>query len=452
MNRLLMASLWLVVMPATAMADERPVPLTDTDFRAHAAPEVRLGQMLFWDAELSGNRNISCGTCHHPEFATADGVSLSLGEGGRGLGPDRVADPANLPEQRIPRNAPALFNLGIHDLRTIFHDGRIEADANRASGFRTPLEDEMVAGFASLLSAQSMFPVLSPDEMAGHYTENEISTAVRQGRITGKDGAWDRIAARIRAIPAYRDMFNAAYPDIAAGREIGFTDISNAMAAFISVEWRSDGAPFDAWLRGEADLPPLAAQGADLFYGKAGCATCHSGPLLTDQGFHAMAEPQLGPGKSERFESHQRDLGRMRVTNRAEDAYAFRTPSLRNVAATGPYGHAGAHPDLRDFVIYHADPRAGLATYQPAAVLPPFDPARKDWAIMSDPMEVAAISAAYSGPAQALAQHEVDAILAFLDTLTDPAAIAGRLGIPQAVPSGLPIDRQSGLPSHSDRD
>ncbi|WP_323005073.1 cytochrome-c peroxidase [Pseudorhodobacter sp.] len=436
----LLAAFGSVAMAETR-AETRPLPLTDADFRHHSQPEVALGQALFWDAELSGNRNISCATCHHPRFGTGDGVSLALGEGGIGIGPDRRPDPANLPEQRIPRNAPALFNLGILDLRNLFHDGRIEADRTRASGFRTPLEDEMVSGFASLLSAQSMFPVLSPDEMAGHYSENEVSKAVRTGQLTGPNGAWEKIAARIAAIPAYQQQFAAVYPEIAAGRPVQFTDISNAIAAFISFEWRSDTAPFDAWLRGAAQLPPLAAKGADLFYGDAGCSTCHSGPLLTDQAFHAMGSPQLGPGKAERFESNQRDLGRSRVTNRSADAYAFRTPSLRNITATGPYGHAGGHADLRAFVLFHANPAAGLDTYTPQAVLSGFTTDKDDWAMLQDKAETAAIKQAIRQPARALTDDEATAILAFLDSLTDPAALAGRLGIPLAVPSGLPIDR-----------
>lgn len=431
----------LAAFGSVAGAETIPKPLNDADFRPHSQAEIALGQLLFWDAELSGNRNISCGTCHHPRFGTGDGVSLSLGEGGIGLGPARHPDMADLPEQRIPRNAPALFNLGVLNLRSLFHDGRIEADATRATGFRTPLEDEMVSGFASLLSAQSMFPVLSPDEMAGHYSENEISKAVRTGQLTGPNGAWEKIAARISAIPAYRQQFAAVYPDIGAGRPIHFTDISNAIAAFVSFEWRSDTAPFDAWLRGAAPLPPLAAQGADLFYGSAGCSACHSGPLLTDQAFHAMGSPQLGPGKTERFETNQRDLGRMRVTNRAEDVYAFRTPSLRNVTATAPYGHAGGHKDLRSFVMFHTDPAAGLDAYVAQAVLPAFSPAKDDWAVTNDKAEAEAIKHAIRQPAQKLTETETTAILAFLESLTDPTAIAGRLGIPASVPSGLPIDR-----------
>ena len=424
-----------------ALAADLPRPLVDADYMPVDAAEAKLGQLLFYDRILSGNRNIACATCHHPKFATSDGLSLGMGEGGVGLGPDRRADPANLPEQRIPRNSPALFNMGAHEVTVMFHDGRIEADPTRPSGLRTPLEDEMVEGFANLLSAQTMFPVLSPDEMTGHYQENDVSKAVRQGRITGEDGAWDIISQRVEAIPAYRAMFADVYPEIAAGREVRFTDISNAIAAFVAFEWRSDTSPFDAFLRGEGDLPPDAARGLGLFYGGAGCAACHSGPLLTDHRFHAMGAPQLGPGKAERFETHQKDIGRMRVTGREADAYAFRTPSLRNVARTGPWGHAGGHSDLAAFLRHHADPVAGLAAYAPQATLPDLPGTKPDWTIMEAAALRDEIAGAVEGRPVALSEGDVADLIAFLGTLTDDAAIAGRLGVPETVPSGLPVDR-----------
>jgi cytochrome c peroxidase len=245
----------------------------------------------------------------------------------------------------------------------------------------------------------------------------------------------------VAAIEEYRVRFAAVYPEIAAGREIAFTDLSNAIAAFIEHEWRADGSAFDAFLRGEGALPPEAMAGMELFYGEAGCAACHSGPFHTDHSFHAMGAPQLGPGKAERFERHSRDVGRMRVTNDPADAYAFRTPSLRNVAATGPWGHAGGHSDLRAFLAYHADPAAGLAAYTDAATLPPFEPKKPDWAILEDPAERDAIRAAIVRPPVALSDADLDALLAFLGTLTDQKAIDGRLGIPETVPSGLDVDR-----------
>ncbi|WP_322892838.1 MULTISPECIES: cytochrome-c peroxidase [unclassified Yoonia] len=424
-------------LASSAAAQDLPRALTDADFHPVDRAEAELGQLLFYDPILSGNRDVSCATCHHPAFGTSDGLSLGMGDGGKGLGPDRVADPANLPEQRIPRNSPALFNLGAREFTVLFHDGRIEVDQTRPGGLRTPLADDMVTGFASLLSAQTMFPVLSGDEMAGHYSENDVSQAVRRGMITGPGGAWDIISRRVADIPAYADAFIAVYDHIDDPAQIGFTDISNAIAAFMELEWRSDNAPFDAVLRGEASLPAPAAAGMALFYGEAGCSSCHAGPFLTDHQFHAMGVPQIGPGKAERFESHASDLGRFRVTGDAADMFAFRTPSLRNVALTGPYGHSGAYADLRAFLVAHLDPVTALDSYDLDQALLP-DLAVDDGRGLADSP---AIAAAVSLDPVSLDDAGLDALLAFLDSLTDPNAKTGVLGIPDTVPSGLSVAR-----------
>ncbi len=436
----LFASVFVSCAALPALADI-PQPVRDDDYFPINLDEARLGQLLFWDPVLSGNGNISCASCHHPRFATGDGLALGLGEGGMGLGLERMPDPENLPEQRIPRNSPSLFNLGAREFTTLFHDGRIEVDPSRASGLRTPLDDDMLAGFNSVLSAQTMFPVLSGDEMAGHYSENDVSQAVRRGIITGPGGAWDIISKRVSDIPDYAQRFRAVYPEIAAGRDIAFTDISNAIAAFVEFEWRSDDSPFDQHLRGEATLSDSALGGMELFYGEAGCSACHSGPFQTDHDFHAMGVPQIGPGKAARFETHAKDEGRMRVTGRAQDAYAFRTPSLRNVVKTAPYGHSGAYDSLGGFLQAHTDPARAIDVYDRSQVNWVDLPGVADWKALDDPAEAMAIKGAVTAPSVSLSGGERAKLLAFLDSLTDEVALSGRLGIPDAVPSGLSIDR-----------
>ncbi|PRY93286.1 cytochrome c peroxidase [Hasllibacter halocynthiae] len=425
-------ALLCALAPALAPPASAERAVTDTDYRPVDVAEASLGWLLFYDPILSGNREIACATCHHPRFGTGDGMALGIGDGGTGLGPGRRADPANPPERRIPRNAPALFNLGAREFAVLFHDGRIEVDEARPSGIRTPLGAEMEGGFASLLSAQTMFPVLSPDEMAGHYSENEIAEAVRRGVITGEGGAWDLLAARVRAVPEYEAAFAEAMP----GREVDFVAISDALAAFMAWEWRSDASPYDAHLRGERPLEGTAAEGLRLF--AAECAACHAGPFQTDHAFHAMGAPQIGPGKAARFERHRRDDGRMRVTGDPSDRFAFRTPSLRNVTRTGPWGHTGAHGDLGAFLRHHS----GASGWTPGeAVLVPFagvDAGAGDllgWAEDGAAIEAARV------PVRPLDEAEVEALLAFLAALEDPVALAGRLGVPRRVPSGLPVPR-----------
>jgi len=415
---------------AASPPDLGPRPVFETPPMA----QVRLGQLLFYDPILSGNRNVSCATCHHPKFGTSDGVSLSLGEGGVGLGPDRHATTRNTPEQRLPRNAPGLWNLGAEEFTVFFHDGRLEEDPEQPFGIRTPLGAEMTQGFKSALAAQAMFPVLSPDEMAGHYSENEISEAVRMGFLSQPGGAWDRIAARVAGIPEYADAFEAIDPDA----PITFAAIANMIADFMVFEWRADASPFDLAMQGGAPLSGAAERGMALFYGAAGCGQCHSGWLQTDHQFHAIAIPQIGPGKAARFEAHARDDGRLRVTGRTEDAYAFRTPSLRNVTLTAPYGHSGAYARLEDVVRHHLDPVASLEQYSiDMAVLPELE-GTDDTRVLSDPVLLRALTEANTVAPRALDDAAVSDILAFLTALEDPAE---RLGVPERVPSGLPVDR-----------
>ncbi|MDG1116979.1 MAG: cytochrome-c peroxidase, partial [Flavimaricola sp.] len=154
--------------------------------------------------------------------------------------------------------------------------------------------------------------------------------------------------------------------------------------------------------------------------------------------FHAMGDVQLGPGKGARFETHARDEGRFRVTGNPADLYAFRTPSLRNVAQTGPYGHAGGHRSLASYITAHADPLAALEGYdRDEAVLPTFGAA--DWRILDDPIELAAIEAAVGFVPVPLTEEDLASLVAFLESLSDPVALEGRLGVPEAVPSGLTV-------------
>ena len=438
LNMRFLVTLIFILTSLEVSANKLPLPLDDSDYRSVNENEAKLGQLLFYDPILSGNKEVACATCHHPSLGTGDGLSLSLGDGGKGLGNKRIVDYENLPEQRVPRNAQPLFNLGAKQFKTLFHDGRVQVDLSRPSGLRTPLEEEMVKGFSSIISAQTMFPVLSADEMAGHYSENEISEAVRRGTLTGKGGAWDLISKRVQAIPEYSDFSTNTYDHIETAQDIKFTDISNAVAAFMEFEWRSDTSPFDDFLQGRFDLSISQEKGMELFYGKANCSSCHAGALFTDHQFHATGQPQVGPGKAARFQSHSRDLGRFRVTGNIKDKYAFRTPSLRNVELTGPWGHAGAYNELEAFLGAHIDPYLALANYDKSNVtLTKYD--TNDWKIMDDASEVKAIADSITIKPVMISEGEVTDLLAFLGTLTDTKAQKGRLGIPETVPSGLKI-------------
>ncbi|MEM7601621.1 MAG: cytochrome c peroxidase [Verrucomicrobiota bacterium] len=421
-------------------------PQGRTKFREHPAAKVELGRLLFFDKILSGNRNISCATCHHPLNATGDGLPLGIGQGGRGLGLARSLENISLTEfetkHRIPRNAPALFNLGAEEFRVLFHDGRVEKNIWFTGGFRTPAGEDTPLGLESTLAAQALFPPTSAEEMAGHPGENPIADAAAEKRLAGPGGVWDLLAQRLRANDDYVAHFRAAFPDlIEAPEDIHFVHAANAIAAFEANAFRSDRAPYDHFMAGDLDcLSPNALSGMQLFFGKAQCARCHSGPFQTDHRFHALAMPQIGPGKGD-GPGGAHDFGREQVTRDEKDRFRFRTPSLRNVTLTAPYGHCGTFQTLEETIRHHLSPARSLASFQASELPMPNTGTCQsdDCEILHLPSEVKALADRAEIQPVSLTDEELADLVSFLHCLTDPNA--GRLAevIPLSVPSGLPI-------------
>ncbi|MEZ5715152.1 MAG: cytochrome c peroxidase [Paracoccaceae bacterium] len=428
----------LSLQAALSQAADFPNPVTHSDFPSDPMSTILLGRDLFHDPILSGNRNIACATCHHAVLGSGDGVALSVGEGGTGLGPARTGQSDYAARAHIPRNAPALFNLGAAEFTTLFHDGRVSKDASAYMGHAMPPNARLDRPVASTLAAQALMPVTSPEEMAGAPGENAIGALTAQGKLRGPSGVWQTVTERVEAIPAYRRRFDAI---IGADEPLHITDIANAIAAFEAYEFRATDSAFDAFLSGRSRaLTPPQTRGAELFYGKAGCSSCHSGPFQTDHQFHAIGMPQIGPGKG--HGTPFADHGRAAVTGDPADLYRFRTPSLRNVALTAPYGHSGAYATLDQVVRHHLSPHAALLAYDPASVaLPGLDGTAPEPPTMPGPDEIARIAAAIELEPVALTEDEIADILAFLTALTDPGTAIGRLGAPTHVPSGLPVDR-----------
>ena len=282
-------------------------------------------------------------------------------------------------------------------------------------------------------------PLVAQFEMAGNPKENEIAGALHD-RI---DAAWPILAKRVRTIPEYGSIFVEAFPDVEKPEDVSIVEIANALAAFMGIEWRSMTSPFDSYLQGDTTaLTEVQKRGLDLFYGRARCSTCHRGPLLSDQGFHALGLPAFGPGRTRRFDPVPRDVGRMSESDRLEDAYKFRTPSLRNVALTAPYGHNGSYANLKGIIRHHVDPQGSSAKWRPSDVALPNAPwlAEIDFVIQSDMREMERQSKAIGIESVQLTENEVADLISFLHALTDASAQQMQMGPPDKVPSGIPVD------------
>ena len=412
-------------------------PYPGRDIREAESELTRLGRDLFFDPILSGDQNISCGTCHHPVFAMTDGRVLPIGAGGHGLGESRAFRKLiQLPEDSgdgmtvinpfvdtfIPRNSPTVINSAL--LRGQFWDGRVER-APTDEAVRT-LEDAVNdLDLTDPLTAQVLFPVTSQHEMAG-VTLGEFSPMVI--RLI--------LLERLRANQAYADRFAAVFdsPTITLRR------LAEAVAAF-ERQLIFTESPWDDYLAGDAAaLSDQQKRGALLFFGElnrgVNCATCHSGDLFTDQDFHNLLVPQLGPGKDNGIDGSD-DFGRANVSFDYRDQYRFRTPSLRNVELTPPYFHSGAYRTLEDVIWHHADPWRANILYEPDEHLPR---AFQDQVRAYDFERQAHSVAGRIGAGMPINAAEAADLAAFLRSLTDPAARDLDHFTPEEVPSGLPLD------------
>lgn len=269
--------------------------------------KVALGKLLFYDPVLSGNKDVACATCHHPEFGYTDGLDLPIGVGGEGQGQHRrFGSASDIP--RTKRNAPTLLNVGFNGIDT--------------KGDYTPTTAPMFYDLrAKSLEAQSLMPIAAFEEMRGH--------------VFSEASAIDSVLARLRAIPAYRTSFESVFggPNPITAQHLG-----KAIAAYERT-LLANNAPYDRYQRGNKSAMTEAQKRGMVLFIQNGCNACHNGPMFTDYKTHV-----LGVVDNEKLGNS--DKGR-------NDTYAFRTSTLRNVALTAPYMHSGKLQSLRDVLVFY---------------------------------------------------------------------------------------------------
>jgi cytochrome c peroxidase len=403
---------------------------------------VALGQALTFDKILSGNRDISCATCHQPSLHGGDGLSLAVGTGAAGAGLSRTPGPGR---PFVPRNSPTLLNQGLRP-QYLFWDGRI---SGHGSGpFQTPPEVDLPPGLPNLLAAQAMLPVLNRVEMRGLPGDRDVFgnpnelAAIPDSQYVA---VWDEIMDRLRAIPEYMAMFAAAFPG-KVPQGLGFEYAATAIAAYVTSAFSRYDSPFDRYLaRHDAALTPDAKRGALLFFERLPCGQCHNGPLVGGERFANVGVPQLGPGVGS---AAPLDLGRAEVElsrlpqplpPKMPIAYrfAFRAPPLRNVELTSPYMHNGAYPTLEDVVRHYDDVPFALRNYDVTQLAPTIRRmVHNDAATIND--VTSTLEQRLRTPLR-LTEEERRELVAFLRSLTDPAARELSALVPARVPSGLPM-------------
>jgi cytochrome c peroxidase len=203
------------------------------------------------------------------------------------------------------RQAPTVYNTGFNHVQ--FWDGR-----------------------AGSLEEQAIGPIHNPIEM-GETHEN--------------------VVAKLGKIKGYQRQFQAVF-----GADVNLQGIAEAIAAYERTVLSTD-SDFDKYVTGNKQaMTESAVRGMAVFRGKGRCVLCHNGPNFTDNQFHNLGVPQVGPMKE--------DLGRYYVTRDERDKGAFKTPTLRSIAETAPYMHDGAFATLEavvDFLDEGGGPNSNLS-------------------------------------------------------------------------------------------
>ena len=313
-----------------ALTIRAPLGLPAVPFPPHNPPtaaKVELGRKLFFDRRLSFTGTMSCAMCHVPE---------------QGFTSNELRTPVGNEGASLRRNAPGLVNVAYHP--RLFHDGRDGA-----------------------LETQAWGPLLAPDEMA--------------------NPSIGYVLDRLRDLPDYAGLFEAAF----AGRAVSADTVGAALASYQRTLVSGDSR-FDRYhYGGEIDaLGAVERLGHAIFTGKGRCVACHligeRDALFSDFRYHntgigwlrgqerAGIEVELTPGVSASMSAAvvrsiaaapRSDLGRFEITLDPRERWAYKTPMLRNVAATAPYMHDGSLPTLEAVVEFYDRGGAGAPDQSP---------------------------------------------------------------------------------------
>ncbi len=308
------------IAPGLTMAGEPllglpPVPIPADN--PQTPEKIALGDKLFHDTRFSTTGTVSCATCHDAQKVFTDSP-LQVSEG--------------IHKLTGTRNAPTVVNTAY--FKTVFWDGR-----------SPDLED------------QSLHPFVNPVEMG--LKDHEPILKI------------------VRSDPEYVAAFKTVFGK--SGEQVTMTEVTRAIASFERTIVSGD-SPFDRWyFKGdEKAMSPAAKRGFELFIGQGRCVSCHvieqTTALFTDNRFHNIGVGINGiqediPRLAGEFlvakakgtdvdvavltDRKTSELGRFAVSDRLDDLGAFKTPTLRNVAVTGPFMHDGSMKTLRETVVHY---------------------------------------------------------------------------------------------------
>lgn len=271
--------------------------------------KASLGKLLFYDPILSGNRDVACASCHHPDFGYAEFLDISIGVNGRGLGSSRrFNNPNDIPF--LKRNSQSILNSAFNGIK----------NNEILNSAKAPMFWDLRA---KSLENQSLEPIKTFEEMRGHpFNEAQILP---------------EIIERLNRNSTYKALFENAFIE---KNPITAENLAKALATFERT-LLANNSRFDQFMNGDKSaISESEFEGLQIFL-KAGCAKCHNGPMFSDFKVHT-----LGLANNEKL--HLVDKG-------FDNRFQFRTPSLRNLRFTAPFMHNGTIKTLQNVLEFYED-------------------------------------------------------------------------------------------------
>lgn len=256
-----------------------------------------------------------------------------------------AAEPAGLPPVQHPKDnlpTPEKIALG----KQLYFDGRLSADNkvscaschDPAKGFSNG--DQFATGVEGKKGGRNSPTVINAAYQKFQFWDGRAKTLEEQalGPIQNPiemNLTLEAAVAKLNGIEGYKSQFKAVF-----GTDVTADGIGKAIAAYERTVLSGD-APYDKFKAGDkTSLSESAQRGMKLFFGKANCSACHSGPNFTDNGFHNIGVPGT-------------DAGREAISKSVGDKGAFKTPTLREIARTAPYMHDGSMKTLEEVVAHY---------------------------------------------------------------------------------------------------
>ena len=300
--------------------------------------KVALGKFLFHETELGiaakiseGNRTYSCASCHHAKAGFQSGMLQGIGEGGMGFGLRGETRAANslYPIDSIdvqPIRSPTILNTAYQDV--MLWNGQFGA-----TGTNSGTQSNWTAG--------------TPKEVNNLGFEGlEIQA------IAGSGVHRLNVSPEICDNGPYKELFDAAFPDDLEEERYSLTNAALAIAAFERTVLANE-APFQRFLKGESGVMNNdELEGARLFFGKANCASCHSGPGLNGMQFHALGMNDFMDEDIIGSVDMGTRKGRGGFTQNPDDDFKFKVPTLYNLKDVEFLGHGGSFRTVQGVIEY----------------------------------------------------------------------------------------------------